>query len=401
MKSGKWKHGVGLSAAVLALVGIAEAAIMISPFAAYFYTGVRPALNFLSRHPGTAWLDGFFLNHALITTSPLLEGQRLVGKYLFAIGVWGFLCGFLQVYLFKVIRRPGVARVGLYWVVRHPQYLCLILAGWGLLTIWPRFVLLVLFVSMVFVYVLLARFEEARMEERFPEIYRAFRQRRGGFLPWSPGEKIYALTFGRIRNRPLGFLLCYLFCLFGALGGAFLARAHVVASTSWVILPEERTIALSVWPRHEDEIESIMERVFEDKRIRARMEEDGGPNFIAHILPYSYGMIGMYVDLGGKRPVLAFKEKLERVKRIAKFFLLPRASNARIMGHPVDKVLVVISRCSKVYRPDMPLEECFDPGVKLRPVVLARTHAEWPPDVSLMLPPVPRHAYGDFPMPIF
>ena len=48
--------------------------------------------------------------------------------------------------------KRGVAKGFLYRFVRHPQYRCLEIAGVGLLTIWPRLLLLGIWVSMLFLY---------------------------------------------------------------------------------------------------------------------------------------------------------------------------------------------------------------------------------------------------------
>src|SRR5210317_503951 len=50
-----------------------EIIIMISPFAAYFYAGYGPLLNALYAFPATAWLTGFFLPHAVVSKSSLLN----------------------------------------------------------------------------------------------------------------------------------------------------------------------------------------------------------------------------------------------------------------------------------------------------------------------------------------
>ncbi len=138
-------------AGALFVFGIAalEVVIMISPFAGFFYASLQfePVLALLSASPRTAWLDGFFLNHAVVTTSRLLEWHRKVGIVLLILGLAGFLVSAAQVYGKKLTRR-GVAQGLLYRFVRHPQYLCLGVAGWGLLTLWPRFLLLGIWVTM-------------------------------------------------------------------------------------------------------------------------------------------------------------------------------------------------------------------------------------------------------------
>ena len=85
---------IGRLGAILALgIAAAELLIMISPFAGLFFTSLRyeSLLGVLSQSGLTAWLDGFFLNHSVVTTSPVLEGQRWIGRYLFALGIWGFV----------------------------------------------------------------------------------------------------------------------------------------------------------------------------------------------------------------------------------------------------------------------------------------------------------------------
>jgi hypothetical protein len=54
------------------LIGL-EIVIMISPFAAYFYAGYGPLLNTLYAFPATAWLTGFFLPHAVVSQSVVLN----------------------------------------------------------------------------------------------------------------------------------------------------------------------------------------------------------------------------------------------------------------------------------------------------------------------------------------
>ena len=134
-------------------LGTAEVLIMISPFAGFFYASVRfePLLGFLSQSSLTAWLDGFFLNHSLVTNSDLLEWQRKIGRVIFVLGLWGFIISAFQVYGNKITGR-GVAKGFLYRISRHPQYLSLAVAGWGLLTVWPRFLLLGCWVTMLFLY---------------------------------------------------------------------------------------------------------------------------------------------------------------------------------------------------------------------------------------------------------
>ena len=173
------------------LIGL-EIIIMISPFAAYFYAGYGPFLNALYALPATAWLTGFFLPHAVVSKSGALNFINGFGRTLFSLGMLAFLIGALQIYSAK-IRRKGVVTGIVYRWIRHPQYLFLGIAGLGLLLFWPRFFILILYVSLLFVYYLLARHEEQRMLAKHRESYRQYIQQMAMFLPgmlWTKVELI-------------------------------------------------------------------------------------------------------------------------------------------------------------------------------------------------------------------
>ena len=193
------------------LIGL-EILIMVSPFAAYFYAVYGPLLNWLYSFPATAWLTGFFLPHAVVSKSALLNFINSFGHTLFSLGLIAFLFGAVQIYSAK-FRRKGVVTGWLYRWIRHPQYLFLAVAGLGLLLFWPRFFILALYISMLFVYYLLARHEEQRMLAQHDESYHAYMQRTAMFIPGKPGGKIFRAMFG-MRPRAGGSLR-------GALGFIF------------------------------------------------------------------------------------------------------------------------------------------------------------------------------------
>src|SRR3989441_9609616 len=140
-----------------------EVVIMISPFAFYFYAAYGPTLKWLNHSRATAWLTGFVLPHAVFTTSPFLELLRWdLGRYAFGLGLVGFFFFAVQIYGSRLFRRKVVTS-GVYRYIRHPQYLCLNISAFGLFTMWPRVIIFLLFVGMLFAYYFLARVEEGRM----------------------------------------------------------------------------------------------------------------------------------------------------------------------------------------------------------------------------------------------
>ena len=130
-------------------------------------------------------------------------------------------------------------------------------AGLGLLTIWPRFLLLGVWITMLFLYAGLARFEEARMEDKFAEDYRRFAGGRGRFFPGSPMHRLFERTFGRLRPRSLGWLVAYAACLIAGFSVASALHTYTRASASTLLLPAQNALVVSAWPESEDWMEGI------------------------------------------------------------------------------------------------------------------------------------------------
>jgi hypothetical protein len=104
-----------------------------------------------------------------------------IGFGLAFIGLLFFVASALQVYSAKLLRRGQVTR-GFYRFVRHPQYTALAILGLGTLLIWPRLVLLS-YLTMLYLYCLLARHEEALCLERYGATYHEYQKTTGMFLP--------------------------------------------------------------------------------------------------------------------------------------------------------------------------------------------------------------------------
>ncbi len=130
---------------------------MASPFAVYFYSVYGPGLDLLDDSGTSSWLISFFLPHIVAqTTSPLVDADKIVGAILTVAGICAFVIGAYQIYANK-LRKGEEIQGGIYRLIRHPQYLALIVASFGMMLIWPRFLVLFGFVTVSFVYFLLAR----------------------------------------------------------------------------------------------------------------------------------------------------------------------------------------------------------------------------------------------------
>lgn len=179
-----WNKTLTSTAWIVHVLIVFEILFMISPFALYFYASYGPALNTLHLSPATAWLTSFYLPHVSHTASPLLQAVKPVAYGLVYGGLLLFAVGFVHIYGSKLLGR-GAVTGGLYRYVRHPQYVALAILGLGTTLLWPRFLVLIMYVSMLFLYVALASHEEALCERKFGDDYRAYRERTGRFLPRS------------------------------------------------------------------------------------------------------------------------------------------------------------------------------------------------------------------------
>ena len=177
-----FKKSFWIAFAFYFLIGF-EFFYMVSPFAVYFYSVYRPGLNFINSHPTLAWLSTLFLPHFVShTKSWLLNSVMTVGSILALGGLLIFFIGASQVYYYKLARKKVVTG-GIYSLIRHPQYAALAISGFGLLILWPRYIVLLSYITMLFFYYSLARFEEKECEKKFGESYREYMKQTNMFLP--------------------------------------------------------------------------------------------------------------------------------------------------------------------------------------------------------------------------
>jgi protein-S-isoprenylcysteine O-methyltransferase Ste14 len=314
------------------LIGL-EIIIMISPFAAYFYAGYGPLLNTLYAFPATAWLTGFFLPHAVVAKSDMLNFINSFGRTLFSLGIIAFLIGAFQIYTAK-IRRKRVVTGMLYRWIRHPQYLFLAIAGLGLLLFWPRFFILILYVSMLFIYYLLALHEEQRMLAQHGESYRVYMEHTAMFFPGNPGGKIFRLLFGWNNSKGLSLGLAYMFTLALFIMVAFGLRSYTISKTSIIKITEKRLTAVSITPKSDGSIKDIVDIAFQDSNLSASIEnyhKQGHKGFMVHLMPMNYMMQGLFTqpNISGmhKRPRRSFRAVIGFM-----FPFLGRRNHQEMMG---------------------------------------------------------------------
>jgi protein-S-isoprenylcysteine O-methyltransferase Ste14 len=275
------------SAIILYFVICLEILIMISPFAGFFYSAFNPILLGLARYPTTKWLSSFFFSHMVVPPNELLRFVRVMGSALFLLGIAVFFVCAIQVYTNKFLKRGAVLQ-GLYRWIRHPQYLGLSIAGVGLGILWPRFLVVVLWLVMIVVYYLLSKDEERRMLGQFPETYGEYVERTGMFLPKRIEGPMAPLT---VASKLALFVLISIF----AIGGAFFLRAYTVRHLP--LWADSNVVALAVLPEDEQMMRHGMSEVLKEEEICSRLHSH--ESYVVYFLPTNYVMQGLIADTGG------------------------------------------------------------------------------------------------------
>jgi class 3 adenylate cyclase len=347
-----------------------EILFMISPFALYYYSAYGPSLNFLQGSPWTVWLTDFFLPHFSRTSSPMLNALPGLGRILVLLGAVVFFVGFFQVYWAK-IRRRGVVSRGLYAFSRHPQYLGLAIVGLGTLLVWPRFLVLIMYITMLLLYGLLARWEEQRCLKKFGESYRAYRGRGGLF------RKLPSLLPASGGKRFASVLVLYLVVISASVALGYRLRDYSLSQLS--ALYTDNMVVLSPAVLSDDELRTALRVSLADagvlRKVRAAAKSD---KLLVYVVPLelSIGDLPMethrHVGPPGHHLSDDFDRRFHKV-----LFTKVRTYDPAVQGEEIVK---------KAYGQD--------------PIVLVKVNTETGRITGIETPP-PHVRWGDIPTPLF
>ena len=159
-----------------------EMIYMSTPFAIYFYSVYKLPLQFFNESNATSWLVQNIFPHFTQTNSVVINSLLYASWPLMGIGLAMFLISFVQLYWAK-FRKKGVVVAGLYRFIRHPQYVAWSIFGLGIAIFWSRMIVILMYISMLFVYYLLAQNEERECLEKYGDSYQNYYQKTGRFLP--------------------------------------------------------------------------------------------------------------------------------------------------------------------------------------------------------------------------
>ncbi|MEW6428445.1 MAG: hypothetical protein AB1568_10460 [Thermodesulfobacteriota bacterium] len=377
-----------------------EIVIMISPFALYFYSVYGPVLDFFHSSPLLAWSTEFFLPHMVFPDDGLILALSYL-QLLLPIGLLLFLSAAVPLYWGRFTGK-GVVQGSFYAKIRHPQYLFLAISGLGLLLYWPRFVILIMYVTMLYVYYLLARNEEGRMTREAPGAYEEYLARTPMFLPGEPGGRLFRVLFGRIRPKAAGIAVSYVVALALAVGGAMLVRAYTV-SVLPTVSAGDMTL-LPVFPRPAAEVRALWAQLADRPEVK-----ESGANMV-YILPSDFFLTALVTDESRRFSYelddhlaeamewhrYKFKGGLGKFFKI--FFTFVTTLGTTDSGYDIER-LVLVKVTDRKGKP-VPAPDLFDLGLRRLPVLVMDLDAEEHRLLTSMRPQA-RHKWGTMPMPTF
>ncbi|NQU80604.1 MAG: isoprenylcysteine carboxylmethyltransferase family protein [Bacteroidetes bacterium] len=365
-----------------------EGILMATPFGLFLYSFYLPFLEGVRQSVLTAWIAAFFLPHSVVaTSSTLIEFLRWKGLYLFVIGLIGFFVFAIQVYWAK-FRRKGMVKNFVYSYIRHPQYLFFMLSGVGLLFMWPRMMMLILFTMMSIFYFYLAKFEESKMQAKHPE-YLEYMKKTAMFIPGNPGGKIFNLLFGWIPNQKVAQLIATVLVIILIFGGSIGLRNLTIANTSITKIPDKNIMAISIFPHTEQYLRDAVYKTMAYDSVQKALSEQGNISFTAHIMPSNYGMLGMFAEISEAELSAKRQQLMNNLLNLKDW----------AWGTESDKVKVVFSKIDKPGKKFVPLNEIMDMSAKMTPVLVADLNLAAGEVINVTMTSTTH--FGDVPQPIF
>lgn len=286
-KSGKTVKRTTWAVTIFYLLIAFEFFYMASPFAIYFYSVYKPGLEFFNKFPILSWVTQFFLPHiAEDTKSPVINNIGIAGGIILGTGLIIFIICAAQVYYNKIMKK-GIVTGGLYKIIRHPQYTGFALISFGMLLIWPRYLVLITFITILFVYYFLAKIEERECEHKFGQSYIDYKNKTSMFIPFgfSFFRNLVGISLGKTQ-RILAYVVFYLISITLSVLIANAIRSLSV-DTLYATF-NDQNVCLSINKNDTAQINKIMKTAFSNQKVDSTMKtvsKQKDFRFINYILP--------------------------------------------------------------------------------------------------------------------
>ena len=359
-----------------------EIIYMITPFLAfYYYPKYGLYLNFLNGSPLTSWMTGFFLPHYSESSSFFFDPRTISSTAWFFVsaGFVIFLIGAFQIYYSKFTRR-GAVKGGLYKYVRNPQYTAFAVMGFGVLLIWPRFLILIMFVTMLFVYYFLAKKEEQECVNKFGDDFIKYKNETPMFLPWKFNKFNWIPeSLGSGPKRVMFNLSIYILALLISVTLAVLLRNYSLSTIS--TYATENSVTVSTAKMNKNKIEKILKAAESVPEVKKRLLDSGyynGEKFLNYILPLEWILADIPLE-----PI-------------------PEGTHGHIQPENYNrdefKVLFTVAGFSS--GSEYAGMDILKKAVERKPVIVAKINVESGEVIGIDTPPA-HVAWGDIPTPLF
>ena len=286
------------------IVIIFEMIYMSTPFAVFFYSVYEMPLGYLNRSSSTSWLVQNVFPHFTQTDSILISTLMYISWPLMGIGLLLFVIGFGQIYWAK-LRKKGAIVGGLYRFVRHPQYAALSIFGLGMALFWSRMIVIITYVSMLFVYYFLAKAEERECLRKYGESYQAYLEKTGRFLPRFSPRKPHnprKILPQRGLKRVAAIMVIYLVTIFCTIELGLWLRSYSLSEISTVSWKDSAAISTSLMGQPQmTEILSIARNDQNARRTLRTLVDSPGTKQLIYIVPLEWNIseLAMEADRDG------------------------------------------------------------------------------------------------------
>ena len=299
-KKNKLKKGVTASVWVAYVFIVFEILYMISPFAFYYYSIYATPLRWLQESPLTSWLTANILPHFTFQKSIVISTLNLISWPLIIIGMSLFLIGFIQIYWAK-FRKKGNVTGGLYNFIRHPQYVALAIVGLGTTIYWSRFIVLLMYATMLFLYYYLAKQEEKICLQKFGESYMSYYEKTGMFLPRFIESRLprFSGSLPKMGMKRVflitGIYFLYICCVTGA---GFLLKDYALSKTT--VQFDNHQVVVSVAPLEMNRIQRSLRIVDTHDNIKDALSRLNLAKKLIYILPAEWGIPELGIQRQGE-----------------------------------------------------------------------------------------------------
>ena len=265
-----------------------EMLYMATPFAVFFYSIYELPLKFLNSSPKTAWMLQTVFPHFVETNSVFINFLLIAGWLFMLLGLVVFIVAFIQIYYAKFTKK-GAVTGGLYSIIRHPQYAAWTLFGLGMSIIWSRIIVWMMFVTMTFIYYILARAEEKECSQKFPESYLPYLQKTGMFFPrfFNVSSDRKKISNIHINSVPL-MVVSYIITMSATIFSAYVLRNHTISKMSTV--HGKNYVAVSVTQMTPESVKKTVDIVFKNPDVKKEMTElfSEDEKMILYLLPQNW-----------------------------------------------------------------------------------------------------------------